>query len=82
MVDEKGSPVPADGSSGAATPVVRDVEKDAAGVGKEPGNDFTEAREDVAKETGIADVRDDAAAAPVSVVPQHTTDTTKDEQKE
>ena len=78
--DEKGSPV-RDGSSGAATPVVRDVEKDATDVKEEPGDVFKEEEQDAAKEKEPADVGGNEAATPVPDIAQDTTDM-KEERRE
>ena len=78
--DEKGSPL-RDGSSGAATPVVRDVEKDATDVKEEPGDFSKEEEQDAAKEKDPADAGGNEAATPVPDIAQDTTDM-KEERRE
>ena len=82
--DEKGSPV-RDGSSGAATPVVRDVEENATDVKEGPGDVSKEEERDAAKEKEKekepVDAGVNGAAAPVPDVAQNTTDI-KEERRE
>ena len=72
MGDEKGSPV-RDGSSGAATPVVRDVEVNATDAKQEPGDVVKEEKKDAAKEKESADAEGNEAATPVPDIAQDTT---------
>ena len=72
MGDEKGSPV-RDGSSGAATPVVRDVEENATDVKQEPGDVVKEEKQDAAKEKESADAEGNEAATPVPDIAQDAT---------
>ena len=71
--DEKGSPV-RDGSSGAATPVVRDVEENAKDAKEGPGDALKEEERDAAKEKEHADVGGNEAGNSVPDVAQNTTD--------
>ena len=78
--DEKGSPV-RDGSSGSATPVVRNVEENATDVKEEPGDVSKEEKQDAAKEKEPADVGGNKAATPIPDVAQNPTDM-KEERRE
>ena len=71
--DEKGSPI-RDGSSGAATPVVQDVEKNATDVKEEPGDVSKDEKQDLAKEKEPVDIERNGAATPVPDVAQNTAD--------
>ena len=78
--DEKGSPV-RDESSGAATPVVRDVEGNAPDVKDGPGDVSKEEKQDAAKEKEPVEVGVNEAATPAPDAAQNITDMKEERQE-